>query len=306
MAEPIQFEITFDEENSPPDSGELVTLPLWSENIRAFPVVMALSSLFTVTRGERRLFNKLTPVSSDANLAVYYKGEELRVDGDHEVWLLLMHMARGRAFNGDESIAVSFSGNEFLNALGWPANGSSYKRLAEILDRLQHTQVVVIDSRKERVFKRRTMSFVSNFEVSQVGGKRSSKESGFAQWTVLLDHYVAEMYLGGMIQIRHDKQYRSLKPTSRKMLDLVLASASDSIVIDINDLIAFLGAKVAGVGTFKQSIKLTLEELQSAGLIHKYAVDTSDVVHITKNDEARINRGTPSSIKISKALEMAD
>lgn len=304
MSEQLQFEITFADVMSNPIRDEMAILPLWSENMRGFPVGMAVSSLFTAARGDRKIFRKLTPVYSEENLEVYFRGEELREDVDKQVWMLLMHMARGRTFNKSDPIEVTFTANEFLIALDWPSNGIYYKRLADTLDRLQNAQVKVMGKRNGRKTGWITMSFVSNVAVGQVGNKASNKVSPSTRWVVRLDHYAAHMYQAGMIQIKPDQQYKELRTTSRKILDLVLASTTEVISIQLSDLNKFLGGSGSAVRSAKQNIKIALEELRVPGFIHHSTIDKTNVLHITRSPDATINRGTQTNMRFNKAADV--
>ncbi len=304
MQKQLQFEISFPESPANPVLDEVAILPSWSENMRGFPVQMAVSCLFTAARGERKIYTKLTPVYCEANLEVYFKGEELREDVDKAVWLQLMHMARGRTFNEEDQVEVTFTANRFLTDLGWDNCGASYKRLADALDRLQNAQIKVMGKRNGRKTGWITMSYVSNVAVGHIAGKAMNKVGPTTQWTVRMDQFAAHMYQAGMIEIKSDQQYKELRTLSRKILDMVLASTTDLISIHRDDFIKFLGLNPTNIRSAKQNIKVALEELRSPGYINHFAFDAANVLHINRTADAPINRGTPPNIRIHKAPEM--
>lgn len=122
-----------------PRSCDTFELKPWPEHVRGAPNVLLRSALFgVVAPGAREYVRKLllpTPTGTE----VRYTGERLD-QGDADVWLALVHLARERLSQGARAflgVQIRIPRKTLLRLLGRPNGGEAQKRLDASLLRLQ-------------------------------------------------------------------------------------------------------------------------------------------------------------------------
>lgn len=267
-------------------------MPVWEDDCRGLPMSLASSSIFVPANRtvERKHYAQPVSVWSSDDYEIHFRGEELRQDTDREVWLLLMHLARGREMSSERPTTVSFVANDFLRRLGWPNDGQSYKRLTECISRLQFAQVKVTEMKNGRRGKRRaTMSFVSNV----LEGDRD-ETGGRAKFTVELDHIASQIFNSGYIAINQSKRQKVSGLVAQKIADLI-AAHMDPFSIALNDLKNLLGSQAKTMSSFKQTTKKAMDQLVLAGVVNRYVFDGA--VLIVTQEINQISRGLPVTVK---------
>lgn len=275
-------------------------MPVWEDDCRGLPMSLASSSIFVPANRTvaRKHYSQPVAVWSSDNFQIHFRGEELRADTDRDVWLLLMHLARGREMSSDNKARVTFVANEFLLRLGWPNNGDSYKRLLECLSRLQFAQVKVTEMKNGRRGKRRaTMSFISNF----LEGERVESD-GRAKVSVELDHIASQIFNSGFISIDQAKRKKVTGLLGQKIADLI-AAHHDPFSIDLVDLKHLVGSEAKSLTSFKQTAKKAMDQLIEAGIVVRYVFDGS--VLLVTQTVSEFHRGLPATVKAQLPPEIS-
>ncbi len=207
------------------------------------------------------------------------------------VWCQLLHLARGRKMSSSDPCVVEFSGNEFLSAMGWSNNAAAYSRMVDCLDRLQHAQVKVNGKHEGRKYSV-TMSFVSNI---------ARRTSGKAKFVVRLDHFAADVYnKSGMISIDVDKRRKLSRAMALRLQEQLLIEQADVFSADLEDLKNIFGCEGKSLSSFKQNLKIALEELRTTEQLFHYTFE-GKTLYVAKTAAAKINRGIPKTLRVHKA-----
>lgn len=310
MGTRTQFSLDLDIPPPPPlREGDVVAVPLWNQERRGFPIGIALSSVFTTSSKERKFFKDRVSVASQENFEVFFAGTELRIDSDQEVWMQLLHLARGQAGSVLDPLVVRFSANDFLRQLGWSNSKEYYGLLEACLDRLKSAEVrVVAKNANGRQSGKAAMSFISNYKILPTSPKGTSRpgQSSRARWEVVLDRYAAAgLFETGTVEFDAGQRQRLNRSISKWLLEKILVVQENVFSASVDDLMALSGSGSNSKTSFKQNLKRALEDLVGEGVVKHYTFE-GDILYATKVAGAQVNRGAPPVLQLNAARGQID
>lgn len=184
----------------------------WSDEMRGIPNDYARSAIFTVrNKRVKRIALQNEPLySTNKNVSISYTGVELRAEDDELVWQQVLEFAKRTTFGE----WVEFTFYELCNEIGWPINGSYYKKAEDCLSRLQ-ASAVRFTSNRPGLYKSdlESISFLDRFKVVNRGNKTKSR------CMVKISKDMVNLFIGNHYSRISWCQYRNLSPIARRMYD---------------------------------------------------------------------------------------
>lgn len=239
-------------------------LTFWPEKFRGIPNEPARSALFTVRRGKREYIkDQSIVVIGDGE--IIYRGEELRTE-DEDVWLSLLHLARSR----DLDAPVVFRPYALLRELGWPTNGTYYKRLEEIIRRLKATMVQI---RSARLAKSIGLSLIKRFEMTGEGGE--------ASWQIWIEREMRILFAGEQYTRLHWETRKQMTPVAKRLMDYFCSHKRPHpiSVIKLKDLCS---STTKSLRHWRETLRGALEELKQHGVLTSWSINDHDNVEVVR------------------------
>lgn len=230
-------------------------LPLWSDSRRAMPNEYARSAIFTVRNKRvprRTLVNQSIFVVGDC--AITYTGIELRAYDDELVWLEILNLAKVSRLGA----WVEFTHYQVCKALGWPINGSYYRKIHECLLRLKATAVAV---HNKRLGKGRAISFIDAYEWENATGQKLKK------CRVCIPSDMHALFAGHQFTEVEWSAYRKLSPVARRLYDYAASHKKPHALRleTVRDMCA--SDSVNRIRKWMEQVIFALDELKDCGLI---------------------------------------
>jgi len=243
---------------------ELMQLPLWGENKRAFPMSFARSALFSVGgKAARRSFDSAT-IASWPGTEIDYTGKELRSD-DEDVLMQLFHRARGSPVDAEKGIEVEFSGFSLLTELEWPTTKAYYEKLRACLDRMQAGSVRLRMNNNGRAVTFRGQMIRKYVMALDMGYK--------SQWKVWIEPEVIKLFSPSYLELEWAQRKRLSKPFSKWLHGFMSSEPLDTVFTAPEEMLLRLsGSGASSMRTFRASLKESLEEMRSESVIFDWKI----------------------------------
>jgi len=220
--------------------NNVVQLPLWPEETRALPNVVARSALFGVVRRGKRRYIKREPIASISGVEITYTGEQLD-QGDLDVWLAMLHITRSQELGKE----YRFSAYAILKLLGKTYSGKSYDTLDMRITRMKATAVEIGNGRY-------------SYEGSLIDSVYRDKET--KEYVVILNNNLVNLF--------GKDQYTLLDFELRNLLDghqlaqwlqAFYATHAEPYPISVSKLRQLCGSDTLDLWKFRQSLKDALK-----------------------------------------------
>ena len=105
---------------------------------------------------------------------------------DKDVWLycIALYIHRLKTQSASTEKSISFTAHDFLISTGKRADGDSYRRLLETIDKLLHTQVQIIIQDEDEIEQILNYHFIESWEVieHELTGRMSAIKITFPDW----------------------------------------------------------------------------------------------------------------------------
>ncbi|MSQ69431.1 MAG: hypothetical protein EXR83_14810 [Gammaproteobacteria bacterium] len=242
--------------------GQVIQLPLWPDQVRGLPNVLARSALFNVAnRTVSREYYKKTIISSLRGIEITYTGEELR-QSDEDVWAQILHLARLSPLGE----WVEFGAYGMMKALGWPTNSRSYTRLREAIERLSATNLSIsLDGGR----KGYGGSLVRKFVWGDLNDGEHSR-----RWRVWLEKDIVHLF--GPVSYTHvDWKQRLALPPLAKWLHAFYFTHREPVNYKVETLRLLCGSDSKQLFHFRAKLRHALELLKEVGFLDGWHLDVA-------------------------------
>lgn len=255
---------------------EAAQLPLWGENRRGLPNVLARSALFNSRRNldtddARREFLRGTQIMSVASTVMTYRGEELRQD-DSSVFMQLLHLAREQPM-GER---VYFTAYSMLRALNWCINGPSYTRLRECIERLAaNTLKIQMRDGSKGYGKSLVRAFYWKDDVS---GETLSR------WCIEFEPEILALFGDSSYTLIEWQERGAIgsRSTLALWLHSFLATHREPLPISVKRYHELSASDCQKLFHFRAQLKRALDRLKEIGFVIDYSISEGDLVHIKR------------------------
>lgn len=263
---PVRKEVTL-----PQPEGQL---PLWPDDRRGFPNILARSALFSCSRDSvnREYFEKRT-ISTPKNSTIEYRGQELRQD-DASVMMQMLHYARKYELGTE----VEFTGYAFIKELGWSVNTASYDRLKECLERLSATNLTAssVDGR---------VGYGGSL-VRKFTWRDSATKEPHRKWRVTLEPEIVRLFYNGSFSAIEWAERKKIG--NRYLLALWLHSfycshSRECYPMHVSTYLELSGSRTKQVFHFRNELRKALERLVAIDFLASWDIDKkSDLVTVVR------------------------
>lgn len=252
-------------------------LPLWPKQVRGMSNVLARSAIFTAALGEREVcMNK--EIASMEGTKILFSGQELRQDGDLDVFLQITHLARELPL-GER---VEFTGYSMLKALGWGTSKKEYTRLKAVIDRLKiGTTKVTFDDGKRGFAGSLIRKFAWRDEDDE-----NEDDYKRSKWVVYLEPEILALF-GENDYTRLDiEQRQRLRYDMSKWLHTYYHTHETPFPHSVKWIKERCGSKCKTLAHFRPVLKRGLQELEDEGFFTSWRIDEKDLVHVVRARKA--------------------
>jgi hypothetical protein len=245
-------------------------LGFWSDDFRATPNALIRGALFSV-RSTRNVVTKMTPIYSDGNYEVKFKGEtfnQLDLKVINELW----HLTR-KDILGEP---VSFSAHSLLTALGRGTSGNEHDQLNEEITRLMGG-VVEIKSKKN--------------DVSYMGTLISEgyRDEFTKAYSLKLNKKIAQIFDDGFTQVNNEQRKNLGRNLLAQWLFNYYSSHIEPFPLKVETIHKYCGSTAKVLRSFRASLKIALDLLVSVGFLAAWSInEKSDTVTVVKTKQAQI------------------
>jgi len=260
-------------------TAEIIQLPIWPEEARGFPNIIARSALFNARRQNTpREFVDQLPVSSVAGVDVKYTGRELRQD-DQTVFMQLIHLTQHRSFIE----SVQFTPYSFLKSIRWPTSGQQrYDKLFTIINRLSVTGILI--ESKGMFYNGSLVRKIAC--VDKVTGER------LKIWIIWLESEIIELFKNSGYCYITWAQRTALKKPLAQWLQAYYASHKEPYPVKIETIRNLSGSKTVALKSFRETLKKSLDELVKVGFLKSFTISKTGLICVKKNGWLKGNRTT--------------
>jgi TrfA protein len=256
------------ENQDPRPTGKIVQFPLPFPN-ETPPVsnVIARSALFAAIKSKDRRQMKKEIVASQEGIEISFTGEQLNQD-DHDNFMQLVKLASGRPLGQ----TVIVPANAILRTLGRSTGKSQHDQLRADMDRLVSGTVTI---------RANGFEYIGHLVDDALQDTREPVHK--RHWAYRLNPRLVTLFAPNRYTLNNweTRQRLSQKDLAR-WLQLWLESNAQNFATGVDTIRTRCGSQRADLRKFRFSLKQALEDLKEAGVIHHWAIDASDLVHIER------------------------
>ncbi|MCY1364479.1 Plasmid replication initiator protein TrfA [compost metagenome] len=238
--------------------------------------VLARSAIFTASPAtlEREMCHN-KKIASMEGTQIFFSGQELRQDGDLDVFLQITHLAREQPLGAK----VEFTGYGLLKALGWRTSKKDYERLKTIIDRLKAGTTKVAFEDGKRGF---SGSLIRKFAWRDEDDTEEGSDMKRSKWIVFLEPEILALF-GENDYTRLDiEQRQRLRYDMSKWLHTYYHTHDVPFAHSVKWLHERCGSKCKTLAHFRPVLKRGLEELKEEGFFLAWRIDDKDLVHVER------------------------
>ena len=245
------------------ESAKVYQFPLWGNPQRGVPNEFARSALFAARKGTGVEYLSRVPIFSQQGFTVTYSGP--RLTQDHlDVFEGIMHLAREMP----EGDVVRFTARGLLRLIGRNTSGRDHERLLRTLEELTSTAVSI----------KRDDGTV--YWGSLLPDGAAKPENGY--YAVVINRQLIKLFKRGFTVIEWQQRKKLARRPLAQALHVWLCSHDKPYPVTVQYLHDITGSQTKSLKRFRQSLRVALDVLKSAGVLTDWHIDEADKVHFVK------------------------
>jgi hypothetical protein len=252
--------------------AKIVQFPLpFPENAPPVSNVIARSALFAAIKSKDRKKMHKEIVASQDGVEIFFTGEQLNQD-DHDNFMQLVKLASGRPLGHP----VIVPANAILRTLGRNIGKSQHDQLRADMDRLVTGTVTI---------KANGIEYIGHLIDDALQDTREPVHK--RHWVYRLNPRLVALFAPNRYTLNNwqTRQQLGQKDLAR-WLQLWLESHAQNFATGVDTIRARCGSTNGSLRSFRQQLREALKGLCEAGVIHNWAIDTGDLVHIDRTPSA--------------------
>ena len=210
-------------------------------------------------------------VACQDGIQISFTGEQFNQD-DHDTFMQLVKLASGRPLG--ETVVVP--ANAILRTLGRSTGKSQHEQLRADFKRLFEGSVVI---------KTKDFEYFGHLiddalqDTREVAHKR--------HWAYRLNPRLVTLFMPTRYTLNNwqTRQELSQKDLAR-WLQLWLESHAQNFATGVETIRERCGSRTVSLRHFRASLRVALDDLKTAGVIHNWGIDADDLVHIDRTPSA--------------------
>jgi TrfA protein len=229
--------------------------------------VIARSALFAAVKSKDRRQMRHEIVASQEGIEISFTGEQLNQD-DHDNFMQLVKLASGRPLG--QTVVVP--ANAILRTLGRSTGKSQHEQLRADMDRLISGTVTI---------KAKGLEYIGHLIDDALQDSREPVHK--RHWAYRLNPRLVTLFAPNSYTLNNweTRQQLSQKELAR-WLQLWLESHAQNFATGVDTIRERCGSRNASLRDFRYKLKTALDDLKAAGVIHNWAIDAGDLVHIDR------------------------
>jgi hypothetical protein len=277
----------------PPPPAKIVQFPLpFPQETPPVCNVIARSALFAAIKSKDRRTLKQEVVASQDGVEIAFTGEQFNQD-DHDTFMHLVQLASVRPLG----FSVVVPANAILRALGRGIGKSQHDQLRADILRLVAGTVAI---------KANGLDYFGHLvdEAAQDTREPTHKR----HWVYRLNPRLVALFAPHRFTLTNWQARQQLAQRDlARWLQLWLETHAENYPVGVATLLARCGSKNVNLRSFRQKLREALNDLKAAGVIHYWAIERGDKVHIDRtpsdSQQAHIRRkaGTQKAARPSKS-----
>ena len=252
----------------PRPAGKIVQFPLpFPEDSPPVSNVIARSALFAAIKSKDRRKMHKEIVASQDGVEISFTGEQLNQD-DHDNFMQLVKLASGQPLGQ----TVIVPANAILRSLGRNTGKSQHDQLRADMDRLVTGTVAI---------RANGIEYIGHLVDDALQDTREPVHK--RQWAYRLNPRLVALFAPNRYTLNNwqTRQQLGQKDLAR-WLQLWLESHAQNFATGVETIRARCGSTNGSLRSFRQQLREALEGLREAGVIHHWAIDEGDLVHIDR------------------------
>ena len=236
--------------------------------------VIARSALFAAIKSKDRRQMKKEIVASQGGVEISFSGEQLNQD-DHDNFMQLVKLASGRPLG--QTVVVP--ANVILRTLGRSTGKSQHEQLRADMDRLVTGTVTI---------RANGLEYFGHLVDDALQDTREPVHK--RHWAYRLNPRLVTLFAPNRYTLNNwqTRQQLGQKDLAR-WLQLWLETNAQNFATRVETIRARCGSTNGSLRSFRQQLREALNGLKAVGVIHNWAIDGGDLVHIdrTPSDSQR-------------------
>src|SRR5271168_2813506 len=253
---------------APRPPAKIVQFPLpFPEDSPPVSNVIARSALFAAVKSKDRRMMRDEVVASQEGIEIAFSGEQLNQD-DHDNFMQLVKLASGRPLGQ----TVIVPANAILRTLGRSTGKSQHDQLRADMDRLVTGTVTI---------KANGLDYIGHLVDDALQDTREPVHK--RHWAYRLNPRLVTLFAPNRYTLSNwqTRQQLGQKDLAR-WLQLWLESHAQNFATGVDTIRSRCGSTNGSLRSFRQQVREALEGLREAGVIHNWAIDAGDLVHIDR------------------------
>ena len=253
---------------APRPPAKIVQFPLpFPEDSPPVSNVIARSALFAAVKSKDRRMMRDEVVASQEGIEIAFSGEQLNQD-DHDNFMQLVKLASGRPLG--ETVVVP--ANAILRTLGRSTGKSQHDQLRADMKRLIEGTVTI---------KAKGVEYFGHLIDDALQDSREPLHK--RHWAYRLNPRLVTLFMPTRYTLNNwqTRQQLSQKDLAR-WLQLWLESHAQNFATGVDTIRGRCGSTNGSLRSFRQQLREALESLRVMGVIHNWAIDAGDLVHIDR------------------------
>jgi hypothetical protein len=229
--------------------------------------VIARSALFAAIKSKDRRQMKKEIVASQDGVEISFSGEQLNQD-DHDNFMQLVKLASARPLGH----AVIVPANAILRALGRSTGKTQHEQLRADMQRLVSGTVAI---------KTNGLEYFGHLVDDALQDTREPVHK--RHWVYRLNPRLVALFAPNRFTLNNwqTRQQLGQKDLAR-WLQLWLESNAQNFATGVETIRGRCGSTNGSLRSFRQQLREALDGLKAVGVIHNWAIDAGDLVHIDR------------------------
>lgn len=252
----------------PPPPAKIVQFPLpFPDDTPPVSNVIARSALFAAIKSKDRRTMKYEIVASQDGIEISFTGEQLNQD-DHDNFMQLVKLASCRPLGQ----TVIVPANAILRACNRGTGKSQHDQLRTDMLRLVAGMVTI---------RANGLDYSGHLIDDALQDEREPVYK--RHWAYRLNPRLVTLFAPNRYTLNNWKSRQQLRQKDlARWLQLWLESHAQHFATGVETIRERCGSQRAELRKFRFSLKQALDDLKDAGVIHNWAIDDSDLVHINR------------------------
>ena len=253
---------------APRPPAKIVQFPLpFPDDTPPVSNVIARSALFAAIKSKDRRKMHKEIIASQEGIEISFTGEQLNQD-DHDNFMQLVKLASGRPLGQ----TVIVPANAILRTLGRGTGKSQHDQLRADMDRLVTGTVTI---------KANGLDYIGHLVDDALQDTREPVHK--RHWAYRLNPRLVTLFAPNRYTLNNwqTRQQLGQKDLAR-WLQLWLESHAQNFATGVDTIRGRCGSTNGSLRSFRQQLREALESLKVMGVIHNWAIDAGDLVHIDR------------------------